>query len=284
MPRQSIVLASADSVFLPGIRSEIEKNFEAEIIETIEDENRLWDCLKEMRPSVLCISTDLLDRIEQVAQIRKLAKRSKLIIWGENNLVQAVDAMYLGADYYTLKGGNLTFFLEKLHKVTGLRRKSHSVWASKLDDFLRDHFTNPSLKLSTLCDHFRISSSYATRLFREHIGMSFHKYLSFYRVEEAKRHLADTKDLIYEIADKCGFTNSNHLIRVFFEFTNMSPSQYRKSLQDTDWLAYNLSGHSMQLSASQHLTRPNSLHKRIFRYDNSSLTGFAAKDVFKCAK
>ncbi len=280
----SIVLACADSVFLSEMRSVIEKNFEAEIIETIDDKDRLWDCLKEMRPSVLCISTDLLDSIGQVAQIRKLAKRSKLIIWGEDNIALSVDAMYLGADYYTLKEENIPFFLEKFHKVTGLRRKSHSVWASKLDGFLRDHFTNPSLKLSTLCDHFGISSSYATRLFREHIGMSYHKYLSFYRVEEAKRHLAETKDRVYEIADRCGFTNSNHLIRVFFEFTNMSPSQYRKSLKDTDWLTYNLSGHSMQLSTSQHLMRPNPLQKRIFRYDNSSATGFTVRDVFKCAK
>lgn len=284
MPRQSIVLAYADSVFLSEMRSEIEKNFEAEIIETIDDKDRFWDCLKEMRPSVLCISTDLLDSIGQVSQIRKVTKRSKLIIWGEDNIELAVDAMYLGADYYALKGGNLAFFMEKLHNVTGLRRKSYSVWASKLDGFLRNHFTNPSLKLSVLCDHFGISSSYATRLFREHIGMSFHKYLSFYRVEEAKRHLADTKDLIYAIADKCGFTNSNHLIRVFFEFTNMSPGQYRQSLQDTDWLAYNLSGPAMPVSTPQALMRPNPLQKRIFRYDTRSVTGFAAKDVFKCAK
>ncbi len=284
MPRQSIVLACADSVFLSEMRSEIEKNFEVETIETIDDKDRFWDCLREMRPSVLCISTDLLDSIGQVSQIRKSAKRSKLIIWGEDNIALAVDAMYLGADYYALKGGNLAFFLEKLQKITGLRKRSHSVWASKLDGFLRDQFTNSSLNLSVLCDHFGISPSYATRLFREHIGISFHKYLSFYRVEEAKCYLADTKDLIYEIADGCGFTDSNHLIRVFFKFTNMSPDQYRKSLQDTDWLAYNLSGHSMQLSTSQHLTRPNPLQKRIFRYDNSSVTGFAAKDVFQCAK
>ena len=284
MVLQSIVLACTDSVFLSKMRFEIEKNFEVEILETIDDKDRLWDCLRGKKPSILCISRDLLDSIEQVAQIRKLAKRSKLIIWGEDNIAQAVDAMYLGADYYALKGGNLAFLLEKLQKVTGLRKRSHSVWASKLDGFLRGHFTNPSLKLSVLCDHFGISSSYATRLFREHIGMSFHKYLSFYRVEEAKRHLAETKDLIYEIADRCGFTNSNHLIRVFFEFTNMSPGQYRQTLQEMDWLAYNLSGHSMQVITSQYSIRPNSLQKRIFRYDNSSVTGFAAKDVFKCAK
>ena len=284
MPRQSIVLACADSVFLSKMRSEIEKDFEVEILEIIDEKNRLWDCLKEMRPSILCISTDLLDSIGQVSQIRKLAKRSKLVIWGKDNIAWAVDAMYLGADYYTLKEGNIAFFLQKLHKVTGVRRKSHSIWASKLDGFLRDQFTNSSLNLSVLCDHFGISPSYATRLFREHIGMSFHKYLSFYRVEEAKRYLADTKDLIYEIADKCGFTDSNHLIRVFFDFTNMSPGQYRKSLQEMDWLAYNLSGHSMQMSTSQHLIRPKPLQKRIFRYDIGSVTGFAAKDVFKCAK
>ena len=112
MRRQSIVLACADSVFLSEIRSEIEKNFEVEIIATIDSKNRLWDCLGEMKPSVLCISTDLLNGIGQVSQIRKLAKRSKVIIWGEDNIALSVDAMYLGADYYALKGGNLAFFLE----------------------------------------------------------------------------------------------------------------------------------------------------------------------------
>ncbi len=256
MLRPSMVLASVDSVFLEEMRSEIEKNFDVERIETIEGKDRLWDYLRKTKPSVLCVSTALLDCIEQVSQIRQLVRRSKVIIWGEDNMALAVDAMYLGADYYIEKAGDMAFFFQKLQMITGLRKKSYSVWASKLDGFLTDQFTNPDLDLSVLCDHFGISQSYATRLFREHIGMSFHKYLSFYRVEEVKRHLDETQDLIYEIADKCGFTNSNHLIRVFFQFTHMSPCQYRRSLKEANGLAFNyaLSGHFRPSSTSQHLT------------------------------
>ena len=165
-----------------------------------------------------------------------------------------------------------------------MRKRSHSVWASKLDGFLRDQFTNSSLKLSVLCDHFGISSSYATRLFREHIGMSFHKYLSFYRVEEAKRCLAETKDLIYEIADRCGFTNSNHLIRVFFSLQiclqPVSKVLKRDRLVGIQFV--------WSFDAIEHLSTPDApkpIAQENFPIRQQLCDRFLQqKDVFKCAK
>lgn len=238
MLRRSIVLACADSVFLSRMRAEIEENFYVEQIENIEHKAELWDYLRRNKPEVLVICTDFLDRGEQVAQVRQLVKTSKVIICGEDSVATAVAAMASGADYYIASVEDTAFISERLQAVTGLGKISASVWTSRLDSFIGHQFTNPSLTLSALCGHFGISSAYATRLFRENFGITFHGYLSLYRVEKAKCHLVDTRDRIYEIADKCGFANSSHLIRIFLKVTNMTPGQYRKALKETEWLGF----------------------------------------------
>ena len=288
MLRSCIVLACADSVFLSRMRAEIERNFDVERIENIEHKAELWDCLRRNKPDVLVISTDLLDHVEQVAQVRQLMKTSKVILCGEDSVATAVAAMYSGADYYVRCVDDMASISERLRAVTGLGKRSASVWTLRLDGFVRHEFTNPSLTLSALCEHFGISSAYATRLFREHFGTTFHGYLSLYRVEKAKCHLADTKDRIYEIADKCGFANSNHLIRIFFKFTNMTPGQYRESLREFEWRAFRYGTSANGMSARfyrQPRTRRKPLKKPACRhtrgYDNNTVTAFTGEVGFK---
>lgn len=287
---RSMVLACADSVFLSSMRAEIESNFEIERIEDIEDRAELWDYLQRNDPAVLIISTDLLDRVEQVGQVRKLVKSSKVIVCGEDSVAIAVAAMYSGADYYVRSVDDMASISERLRAVTGLGKRSASVWTSRLDGFVRHQFTNQSLTLSALCEHFGISPAYATRLFREHFGTTFHGYLSLYRVEKAKCHLAETKDRIYVIADRCGFASSNHLIRIFFKFTSMTPGQYRESLKELEWAAfhYAMSANGNGMSArfsGQSQTRRKPLKKRSWRhargYDYNAVTAFAGEVGFK---
>ena len=288
MRRRSMVLACADSVFLSRMRAEIESNFEIERIENIEDKAELWEYLQRNDPAVLIISTDLLDRVEQVGQVRKLVKTSKVIVCGEDSVATAVAAMYSGADYYVRSVDDMASISERLQVVTGFGKRSASVWTSRLDGFVRHQFTNPSLTLGALCEHFGISTAYATRLFREHLGTTFHGYLSLYRVERAKCHLADTRDRIFEIADQCGFTNSNHLIRIFLKFTNMTPGQYRESLRKTEWLAFQSAMSADGIPArisGQSQTRRRPLKKRTgrrtHRYDINTVTAFTAEVGFE---
>ena len=52
--------------------------------------------------------------------------------------------------------------------------------------------------------------------------------ISALRLEAAAKLLREKKHKIYEIAEKCGFSDNSNFSRAFRKLTNMSPSDFRK--------------------------------------------------------
>lgn len=71
-----------------------------------------------------------------------------------------------------------------------------------------------------------ISPSYLSRLFKKETGVSFLDFVKETKVEEAKRLLVETDDNVKDIAERIGYSERN-LNRMFNQYLNMSPSQYR---------------------------------------------------------
>lgn len=109
-------------------------------------------------------------------------------------------------------------------------RKWHlHVLAERLDRYLENHFQQDTLSLGHLSENFHISTSYITRLFREHVGMSFRRRLNTYRVEKAKFLLRNTNQTVDCIAREVGFKNHARLTEAFYRFEGMPPGRYRRN-------------------------------------------------------
>lgn len=70
--------------------------------------------------------------------------------------------------------------------------------------------------------------SHFCKQFRKTTGMTFHRYLNYYRVSEACRLLADDKLPMSAVAERSGFPSQKNLSRLFRDMLGMTPSQYRK--------------------------------------------------------
>ena len=116
-----------------------------------------------------------------------------------------------------------------LTKLVEVRQGYTHVLAERLDRYLEKHFQKKSLSLGDLCESFRISPSYITRLFREHVGMSFRKRLNSYRVEKAKYLLRTTDQTVDCIARDVGFSNHARLTEAFHRFEGMPPGRFRRT-------------------------------------------------------
>lgn len=114
------------------------------------------------------------------------------------------------------------------NSVTPGHKPTH-VLAERLDRYLEQHYHQESLRLRDLCTSFRISSSYVTRLFREHVGMSFRRRLNLHRVKKAKDLLRTTDQTVDCIAKDCGFKNHTRLTEAFYRCEGMPPGQFRRS-------------------------------------------------------
>lgn len=69
-----------------------------------------------------------------------------------------------------------------------------------------------------------LSVTHFCRLFRRATGMTFHDYLTFYRVNRAQQ-LLPTGQKLSQIAFDCGFGSVSSFIRNFRKYKNCSPSQ-----------------------------------------------------------
>lgn len=84
-----------------------------------------------------------------------------------------------------------------------------------------------NMKLADLARILDMSQFHFSRLFKQSLGTTPHKYLSQQRVERAKQLLTKSDRAIIDIALECGFSSHSHLSKQFRQFTGMTPKAYR---------------------------------------------------------
>lgn len=84
------------------------------------------------------------------------------------------------------------------------------------------------LSLSYLCELYKLSPGYLSRLFKDEVSSNFKTFLTSYRVKITKELLVETNLSISTIAEQVGYQSSSQLVRVFKSLEGMTPSSYRK--------------------------------------------------------
>lgn len=93
--------------------------------------------------------------------------------------------------------------------------------------YINDNLTeNPSLE--EIAGTVNLSPHHFSRLFKESVGLSPHRYLISQRVERARRLLEDTELTVADVAEACGFSHQQHLTRHFSRLVGVPPATYRR--------------------------------------------------------
>jgi AraC family L-rhamnose operon transcriptional activator RhaR len=97
--------------------------------------------------------------------------------------------------------------------------------------YLRHHCTG-DLSVEDVAQRSGYSLRTFTRTFREATGTTPHNYLVQLRIEHAKRAIRTTQSSITDIAFASGFHDSNYFSSCFSKLTGVSPSEYRRRVQE----------------------------------------------------
>ncbi len=87
------------------------------------------------------------------------------------------------------------------------------------------------INLKDLCRISNMSRSTLLHQFHAMCNCSPTEYLLSVRIDNARKLLADSRLSIATIAQDCGFYDSAHFTKTFFQQTNMLPKDYRNSLK-----------------------------------------------------
>ena len=97
-------------------------------------------------------------------------------------------------------------------------------------DFIEANLSE-KVGVKEVAQYVHLSSSYFSVLFKDVKGMTFSEYVVRLRHRKAKEILLTTDKDITVIAEEVGYQSSSYFIRVFKEFENMTPKQYRDLLK-----------------------------------------------------
>lgn len=140
--------------------------------------------------------------------------------------------------------GYLGFFkpeyLQEAHKLNGRYEKSSlsieeaDRYLDKLLDYMEKTkpYMDGDLRMDDLADELSIPSHHLSQIINEKLGKNFFEFVNSYRVEEAKRLLADPEKQEYKIlriALESGFNNKTTFNNAFKSEVGTTPSSFRNS-------------------------------------------------------
>lgn len=117
-----------------------------------------------------------------------------------------------------------------LSKVIWLQKSRIRLRNTQLIDDVKRHIENNldrDLSFKILADHFRISSSYLRKLFKENVGKTLKEFSLDRKMARAKQLLEMNRVTVQEIARSLGFQTTQSFIRCFKHREGLPPGQFR---------------------------------------------------------
>lgn len=100
---------------------------------------------------------------------------------------------------------------------------------SKLLKKIDDNIYN-NISVAEICRDMHYSRAYLSKIFKVETDYTILEYAMKQKIKEAKRMIREKNMNFTQISDKLAFDNPHYFSRVFKRVTNMTPTDYKKSL------------------------------------------------------
>ena len=125
-------------------------------------------------------------------------------------------------------GALIESYIQMIHKLYpySSRNDKKSILVKDVLGFIEEN-RSESISIRDIAGIFHYNPKYLGRLFKKEMGCSINTYICNKKLEQAKDLLVNTNLKIIEIATEVGFENVTYFNRRFFEYTFVTPSEYR---------------------------------------------------------
>ena len=94
-------------------------------------------------------------------------------------------------------------------------------------EYLKEHYDDPELKISTLAQIENMSEKHFRRIFFDVYKKTPYAFLQEFRINKAEILLLNTAKSISDIAFQCGFSDIYSFSHCFKKHTGLSPTDYK---------------------------------------------------------
>lgn len=106
--------------------------------------------------------------------------------------------------------------------------KRESSFLARVRKIIRQQLDDPAFSVTDLCDSMKLSQSQLYRKLKALTGKSPHQLISDYRMNVAEEKMRNTSLPVKEVAFQCGFNDPDYFSRLFREYYELSPTEYRR--------------------------------------------------------
>jgi AraC-like DNA-binding protein/quercetin dioxygenase-like cupin family protein len=151
-------------------------------------------------------------------------------------LFNAIEEEYSSGDGFSedilMHYMHLFFFLLARNSDIEMPKKTGSVYTTQTVAYIKEKYAE-NIKLPDIAKRFSVSPEHLSRIFKRDTGLGISEYLSTVRLQQSQLLLRSSPELsISEIAERCGFYDSNYFSKRFKESYCISPLRFRKYTSD----------------------------------------------------
>lgn len=105
---------------------------------------------------------------------------------------------------------------------------SYNNLIARVEAFIQEHYEE-DISLKQVADEVNLHPAYLSMLLKRYTGMNYTEYITWVRIEEAKKLLIHTDLKVYEVGQKVGYQNTYYFNRIFKKVAGITPGEYKKS-------------------------------------------------------
>lgn len=139
--------------------------------------------------------------------------------------IRKADKLRKTEEIYALYLQAIEVFTKKMKVIQDEHITSAPVQRAK--KYIEKHLTD-SINVESTAHAIGVHPDYLSKVFKQHMGLSFTDYVKLRRVNVSKSMLLESDASCTEIAYFLGFSSGSHYITAFKKFVNMTPGEYRK--------------------------------------------------------
>jgi len=122
----------------------------------------------------------------------------------------------------------MEYILQQVCDYINKQRKSENNRLShEVINFIENNYNDINMNISSLGDHFNLTPSYLSKLFKEQTNENLSDCINKIRLKKAKELLTFTNNNIEQIALDTGYTSSAVFIRTFKKYEGITPGKFR---------------------------------------------------------
>lgn len=121
----------------------------------------------------------------------------------------------------------ITYITRIYIQIHTIEAKTYSRMVLQVMRYIKKNYPK-ELSLESLGEEFQMNGVYLGQIFREEVGITFLKYLTNLRIEEAKRLLEEGNRNVSEVAEEVGYKTSQYFSQIFIKNVGVKPQEYRK--------------------------------------------------------